>query len=356
MLAADGSGLLALGGAGGRDSHLRTAEIVPLTTDAIRIQEWRVPSEGAARQRAAVVFGRESIRLLGGNRGGEGDAFDPERFVDEIVSVSLATMSSSVAGTLPTPRQSMAVVDWEDGRHLLLGGLGPDADGVVRTQADTVVFDAKSTTAAALDLALPDRRTQFRALSYDDRIWVFGGIDFTPGTGEATRPLDVLTFARSVPGAQFESSGIRLPRPRRSFAAARLGSKVWLIGGLGAGFDPVGVCDVFDFATQGWSEGPPPPQAWVSAQACALGRRILVAGGGTMTGRRFAEDRSLWAFDPQSGWSELIAELPFGVRHVTMHARGDRLWFVDTTEAGRITLRSLVPPTATPVVEASLRR
>lgn len=354
--AAGESALLAIGGAG-RGGHLRACEIVPLAGSAVpRVQEWMVASDGAARQRAAVVVDRDRIHLFGGNRGGEGDAFAPERFVDEVCRVSLATMASEVVGELPAARQSMVAVGWDDGRHLLLGGLGPDADGVVRSHADAFAVDARTAAVERAAVTLPDRRTQFQAVPYGGRVWVFGGIDFTPGTGEATRPLDVLVLDPGVEGAKFEPSGIRLPRPRRSFGAAVLGSKVWLVGGLGDGFDPVTECDVFDFETQQWSEGPPPPKAWVSAQVRALGGRIHVACGGTMSGRRFVEDRALWAFEPSTGWTELLGELPFGVRHVTMLAHRDRLWFVDPTESGRIALRALVPPSCAGIAEASMGR
>jgi hypothetical protein len=364
-LAATGDRLLVVGGAG-RGGHMRSVEIVPLSgTREAAVHEWVLPFAGVARNRQTVVLKGDVLHLFGGNRGDGRDRFAPEQFTDEIWTIDLATFAVAAGGRLPSPRQSMAATSFgpRGDATLLLGGLGPvvDAgDGVAaRSLADALVLGDGPAGARPFGAAMPGPRTQFDAVEHGGRIWVFGGVDFTPdrrGEGTAVCATEVLTCDVAQEPRAFADSGIELPRPRRSFGSAKLGAKYYLIGGLGDGFAPVDAMNVFDLETRQWSAAAAPPAAWVSPQACALGGRIYVACGGTMAGMRFTEDRSLAAFDPAAGTWTVVARLPFAARQTHMFAwRGRLLFFGAAEEPGAIAIRVLTPPGAG-AVEASFRR
>jgi hypothetical protein len=361
----DGTLLFALGGAG-RGGHMRNVEAIPLGPTPL-VNEWVVPFPGAARYRETVLLADHELWLFGGNRKDGRERFAPDQFTDEIWRVSLASLAAARAGTLPEARQSMAEValDPRAADTLLLGGLGPGhgANGA-RSHAGAFSYARGSQTARAFGAAMPGPRTQFHAVLHDGKVWVFGGIDFTPdasGNGTATHPTDVLVCDPRQDPPAFVSSGIELPRPRRSFGGALLGTKYWLIGGLGAGFDPAEGCDAFDFATRTWETAPPPPRAWISPQVCTIGERAYLACGGTMQGMKFTEDRALAAFDLRRGWSTVVPELPFAVRHARMLRLGEQLLFctLEDESGGRLVLRALGLPAeaaTAPVVEATFQR
>lgn len=347
---------LVLGGAT-RAGHLPHVELVALAADRrAPIQEWVVAFPGAARTRLGVRLQDDTLHLFGGNGGGR-DRFAASSLSAQTWRLDLGCLSLAPGPDLPAPRQSMAVLALDGERSLLLGGLGtgddPATQAVSRADGVEVAGDAADTFAAAM----PEPRTQFGAVAHDGKVWVFGGIDFRPdgsGGGEASLPTEVLVCDLATEPRTFVRTGIHLPSPRRSFGGVALGAKYYLIGGLGEDFTPVARCDVFDFATRQWSTAPQPPKVWVSPQVCALGSRVFLACGGTMSGMEFTEDRALVEFAPERGWSTVVEALPFPVRGAHMLAWRGRLLFasIDGGEGSpQVTLRALVPP-AVAVVQA----
>lgn len=362
-LTPNGTELVALGGAS-RSGHLSHVEFVPLAADArARIHEWRVGAEHEATHRFALLLHGDALHMFGGNRGAPGDRFDPQQFTTHAVALDLGVLRARPLPALPLARQSMLAVSFGPGsdENLLLGGIGPDREGgtEVRASAETLRFDTKSGT-VALTRPLPSPRTQFQALVHDGKVWIFGGTDFAPdgdGRGEATYPLDVLVTDPKLETLRFEvAEKVRLPGARRSFGAAVVGDTAYLIGGLGAGFAAADGCVAFDFVAQRWRRLPSPPHALVSPQVAAIGDRLYVACGGTMTGQAFLEDRALYSFDESAGWRTVVSELPFSTRHVQMRALRDRLLFVDLRESGVVIVRTLRPEGAPTVVEAAFHR
>ncbi len=355
-LAPDGKELIALGGAS-RSGHMRHIEYVPLFEDAHRMHEWTLPFPGDATYRSAIIVQGDSLLIFGGNKGRKGERFSPEQLTDEAFAIDLVSMRVRPIGKLPEARQSMAAVSWGRKPHqnLLLGGLGPNpaAENLIHTKASSFSFDRRAAKTNAA-VALPSPRTQFQAVTHGHKVWVFGGTDFTPepgGRGKSTYPLDVLSYDTKAEEPKFEKS-VALAAPRRSFGAAVIGDKVYLIGGLAKGFRAAEHCEVFDFGTQEFTDLPAPPKQWVSPQVAAIGDTIYVACGGTMKGQRFAEDLSVTSYHPDRGWRTVVDELPFSTRHVQMRAVRDRLVFVDMRQKSSITLRSMRPADATTVMGA----
>jgi hypothetical protein len=356
-------GVLAIGGAG-RKVHLRTIERLRLdgpsaergAAVAATITQFVLPAPSAVANRQSLVLQGDALWAIGGNRGRSGDRFAADQFVDEIWHVDLADMTARLAGRLPTARQSMTTVTFGTrGEVLLLGGLGPTATGVT-TSDETLLFEPRRNSCTVLPSPLPTPRTQSAAVVRDGLVYVLGGLDFLPddGGGSASPPTrDVLVFDPKDPARGFGPAAFRLPRPRRSFGAAMLGDRLILVGGLGDGFEPVSVADVYDFTSGTWREVAC-PAAWVSPEVAVIGERLYVACGGTMDGRRFTPEATLYSYGHDLGFTA-VTELPFATRHTRMLARGNRLLFYAASpdDGGSIVLRFLEPDRSVHVLGAA---
>ncbi len=358
--ALDAGQLLAIGGAG-RGGHTRTLETIDTTPQPLAtLRECVIPAPGRVTHRQAVFLRDNTLWAFGGNRGTSKDRFAKDQFAEDIWRIDLLEQTAARAGSLPAGRQSMAVATASDGGGpVLLGGLGVAPDGSVRSLASTWRWDARCRELRPF-AELPAGLTQCAAVQLGDDVWVFGGTEFTPdgdGGGTSTESEDVLVCNLRAESPAFVFSGLRLPRPRRSFAAAVLGNEVILLGGLGGDFEHAGPADVLDVAAKTWRslELPTP---WVSPQAAVIGDRLYVACGGTMDGQKFTEDRSLWSWRRDEGWRRLVAELPFPVRHVHMLAQRNRLLFYSANDprGERIVIRTLEPDPSVHVLETAMHR
>jgi hypothetical protein len=269
-------------------------------------------------------------------------------------------MTANHVGDLPAGCQSMATAAWGSRRdNLIFGGLGL-AGEEVRSLDNGFYWDTRRSTMIPCEASLPSPRTQFQLVTHENKVYVIGGTDFRPGKTGGSAVADtgeILVFDPNAEHRTFANSSIQMPRPRRSFGATVVDGKLYLIGGLGNGFQHAGPCDVYDFATGEWSELNA-PTAWVSPQIAAVGSKIYVACGGTMQGQRFTQDRSLWSYGPDHGWQKEHPELPFSVRHLRMLPMRNRLLFyaTETDHGGRILLRILEPDAKVHVLEASFHR
>ena len=344
----DQHSLLVLGG-GSRSGHLRGCERIQLAAPTThRFHELMLPAPGRVTSRQAVVLRDETLWAFGGNRGKDGDRFAAEQFADDIWRIDLAAHTAVRTGSVPIAAQSMAPVSLAAAAGALVGGLGLPAGADRPTSLLTAWrFDARTGQVQPW-ATLPAGRTQGAAVQHGGSLFVFGGTDFTPTAEGGTTSGDCDAVLQCDPAAatpMFRDSGLRLPRPRRSFGTALLGDELLLLGGLGHDFAPVAKVDVLDFATRTWRELDL-PRPWVSPQVAVLGDRIYVACGGTMAGQRFTEDRSLWCWSRAEGWQCVLPDLPFAVRHVQMLARRDHLLFYAANDArsGGIAIRTFTPP------------
>lgn len=339
--------ILAFGGAG-RGGHLRTMEHVAIDQKTRHeMREYVIPAPSQVAYRQALLLQDNTLWALGGNRGKRGERFAPEQFASDIWKIELATMTAKKVGDLPHGCQSMASSVWGNrAQNLVIGGLGT-VDGKVQSLATGFRFDMRRMQAIPYDAQLDAPRTQCQTVYHEGKLYVIGGIDFTPNKrGGSTKgdTRDVLVYDTEADAPTFVRSRIRLPRVRRSHGAAVIGNKLYLIGGLGKGFSHAGPCDVYDFETESWSELEA-PQNWVSPQVSVIGKRLYVACGGTMNGQSFKPDTAVTVFAPDSGWRTVCAELPFQTRHVRMLPHGNRLLFYSANDerGDRITIRTLEP-------------
>lgn len=183
--------------------------------------------------------------------------------------------------------------------------------------ADVARFDPKVGKWEPLP-SLPTPRSSHDLVTVGDKLVVVGGWQMK-GKGEKpewpTTAL-VLDLAASKP----EWKEIPQPFKRRALTAAVVGTKVYVIGGLGAeGADKR--VDVLDVATGKWSEGPDLPGSERNAfspAACTVGGQIVV---NTSAGPvyRLTGKGDAWEKVGESATKRMVARLiPFGTDRVIL--------------------------------------
>lgn len=350
--------------------HTRLVERMALDDRTPRVLEWSVPFAGDARSRHVAVVDRGAVWLAGGNRNRGQHHFGVDDFSAEVWRVQLADMSVHREDDMPFHGQSMraAVV----GRSaFVLGGFGPTLvepggeEATVRSRAGLVEFAPRSAEWLPVAAELPSPRSKFHAEVVDSSIWLFGGNDHDPRRpkGEQTRyPLDVPVVHVDDEGVRAADSGVALPRPRSGFAAGRIGSRLYLVGGIDPDYETVTTVDVFDFETRSWSTAPAPGTSRLGGQIVVLDGRIYLAGGSARDADGdFGPVAAVEEFEPGRGWTTVVESLPFSMRHVHLLANNGRLLFVSTYEEGpnRVTVRVLDPRPARVepgVIEAAMHR
>ncbi|MDX6482007.1 MAG: hypothetical protein QOG85_2517 [Gaiellaceae bacterium] len=182
--------------------------------------------------------------------------------------------------------------------------------------------------------SMPERRSYFAAAAIAGKIYVSGGMVGASGTYvarlERFNPLlnqwrrlpDQPRLARAAAGAAYRnslyviggqtpskvtrrvlayhprthrwSSSLPLPVPRYNAAAAALGGKLYVAGGV-RGFDPVRTVFVFD--GQRWSTAAPLPQALHTEALVVFRKELWSIGGFDRNGERV---RSVWIYSPST--------------------------------------------------------
>ena len=269
--------LLAIGGAS--DRHLATCELLPTQRTTLHVQQWSLPCSHPARNRQGFAVHGDTLFVMGGNRGAKQHDFEPEHFVAETCAIDLRTMQATARAAMPAARQSFGALPAGD-RLLALGGFGYE-NGGGRSQPSFTSYVPKA-DAWHQGPSLPEPRTQFGFVHTAENFWVLGGIDYAPD-----RKGNEFVFVDSVlrwDGADgvFEPVA-KLPQPRRAFGCAAMAGRIWLVGGMKEGFEPVPEVDTFELATKTWSMGPRPTATRVSPFLVSLDGALVLAGGSMAT-------------------------------------------------------------------------
>lgn len=104
---------------------------------------------------------------------------------------------------------------------------------------------------------LPQPRSSHDAVVVGDRLYVFGGWWMKGRGQESTWHETALVLDLSDKNPRWRE--IPQPFQRRALAAARQGTKVYVFGGLTEDGESVRTVNIFDTATETWSEGPSLP-------------------------------------------------------------------------------------------------
>jgi N-acetylneuraminic acid mutarotase len=101
-----------------------------------------------------------------------------------------------------------------------------------------------------------------------------------------------------------------MPSARQEVAAAAVGGRVWVIGGLAANAEPVPTVETFDPALDLWEPRVPLPVALHHAAAAVVGERLFVVGGYTGGRVRWTASDAVYEFVPGREAWEARASMP----------------------------------------------
>jgi len=213
-----------------------------------------------------------------------------------------ASAGFAVTGTMVTPRSSPTATTLLDGRVLITGG---NVRTVRRAaSAGAELFDPASGAFAATGAMTVPRWDHAAALLHDGRVLIVGGssgadddgISFTQANGELYDPL-LGTF--SAVSSDIEIGG------ERATATTLADGRVLVVGGWIQGQGTVARAQLFDPASDTFSETGAPHFARIVHTATLLADgRVLVAGGTSSTGGLLD---SAETYDPGTGRFTLLA-------------------------------------------------
>lgn len=180
------------------------------------------------------------------------------------------------------PAQSVALVS--NGTHLFrVGGMeahneaGADAD--LHSVSTVERFDPKTRTWTTLP-SLPEARSSHDAVIVGDALFVVGGWKLEGDMKKASWHENILRLDLQHPEQGWEP--IDAPMQRRGLAAAPLGEKFVVIGGLTPGREVTQKVEIYDPSTKHWSLGPDFPGPAFGVSAAAIDGRVYASGSDGM--------------------------------------------------------------------------
>jgi len=176
------------------------------------------------------------------------------------------------------------------GKIYVPGGF-QQTDGNVSASAAFEVYDPGSNAWSAL-AGMPTARHHLMAAGHNDRIYVFGGIDFSGAVTD--------TAWRYDPADDIWSQLANIPVPIAAGAAVSLGDNIYLVGGI-----PDGTINLrYHPATDTWTQMAPIQQPREHTAAVAMdGKIYALAGRWNRT-----ELASVEVYDPQTNsWTEVAS-------------------------------------------------
>jgi N-acetylneuraminic acid mutarotase len=130
------------------------------------------------------------------------------------------------------------------------------------------------------------------------------------------------TLAYDVATETWTASGLTArPFPGNHHAAEVFDGKLYLFGGLGG--DSEGRVQIYDPATDHWTEGAPMPFAAGSSSSAVIGDQIYVAGGVVGPSATTAQAAR---YDPATDTWQAIAPMPQGRNHAAAESDGSKMY------------------------------
>jgi len=142
--------------------------------------------------------------------------------------------------------------------------------------AEVAAYDPKAKTWATFP-SLPAGRSSHDVVAVGDKLVVVGGWQMTGESGSSVWADTTLVCDTAAKSPAWEA--IPQPFKRRALAAAVIGSKVYVIGGLTESGESVRKVEILDLATRTWSTGPEFPgtdRTGFNPAACNVGGRLYV--------------------------------------------------------------------------------
>jgi Tol biopolymer transport system component len=228
------------------------------------------------------------LYVVGGHQGRE-HTYPPESFLDRVDILDIKTGIWSEGAPRPVAAHGYDLEEC-DGNIYAFGGFAFSADHKPRWKSLGQVdrYNPNTNTWTTVG-QMPRKRSSNVAAKVGDKVYILGGWDSTPKSdndaeGEFHRAVDVFDCKTET----FVESKIELPDPlRRAFTGVVRDGKILLIGGLGVGathFELLDAVTEFDPATETFKELPKLPFPTFAPAAGWMNGSLFVFGGMFKTG------------------------------------------------------------------------
>lgn len=171
--------------------------------------------------------------------------------------------------SMPTARATEHVAVYHNGRAYVIGGRTFDAPGggaISSVEIYDVASDAWTSASP-----LPEPRSDFGAVVFNNRIYVIGGLDQSGAVRNTVFIYDIATNTWA--------SGSPMPQGRASYAAGVCGSQIYTIAGIDPGFSLQTSNYAYDPGSDSWTVSVPIPNPTAEAQGVSLPEGIYVVSG-----------------------------------------------------------------------------
>ena len=237
-----------------------------------------------ARSSFGAISHQGKIYVAGGHQGPE-HTYPKESFLDalEVYDESLKTWKSLAPMSVAKHGFQMTA----HGNYLyVFGGFTYSEDHLPKWKSvDTVErYDIKNNTWTTLAGKLPNKRSSNALAKVGDKVYLLGGWDSTPKfkndkEGRFLRDIDIFDLNTE---SSYKST-LKLPDPlRRALTAVTIKNDIFLLGGIGEGashFEWVDNFTKLNTETNTWKELPPLPFATFAPGAGEIEGDIFLIGG-----------------------------------------------------------------------------
>ena len=297
-----------------RGGYLSNVEVVDLNIkhrEEPKFTRWETPFAGDAKQSQLVYLHGGGLFALGGNRSRDTHGKAADSFSDQAFRFDVANRSVEKLPSMPRALRSGTIAvsgTRSDATLHAMGGLAI-TDGKYGSTNTIYSYNLRNKAWTDGTMLMPTHRSMFRVGQHDGMLYIFGGSEVIDGkrgigsvlwrwSGKATDAVEIV-------------AGKPLPRGRRSGGGAQIGSKYYLVGGLGADSQVPKETDVFDMATQTWSVAASPKSPRVFGSMAAVGGKLYLSGGLAEFSGDSKPVPSLEVYDPKTDqWTTLLEKQP----------------------------------------------
>jgi N-acetylneuraminic acid mutarotase len=178
------------------------------------------------------------------------------------------------------------------------------------------------------------------AAAVGGKLYVVGGCESQPGSGPDCRIGITNGLIEFDPATQAWTPRAPAPTARMHMAAAEIGGKLYVTGGMGAcpPCSPITTLEVYDPSTDTWTTKTPMPRAHIQPYAGVIGGKLYLAGGGN------GGSTSSWVdvYDPGTDSWTSGTDMPQAYQTGTAGVIGDRLYVVAGQDADGANLRTVL--------------
>ena len=301
-----------------------TSMAAPHVTSSIAMIAKHFPDENMLQRVNRVLSGSTELTSLSGKVGSGGRLNIAESINPDLVYRPMILAADKTEGLIKGSLFSLEGIEFgEDmGKVYFSNGHDSKVEGVVNSWSDTKIkvrvpenagqfislesasqkSSVTSLKGSAWEHIAPlgeGPRTFATAVSYKDKIYVFGGIAGNRKNASAVEVYD--------PVASAWSKVAPMPTPRYMTSAAVLKGKIYLVAGIDSNRKLSNIIEVYDPATDTWAAADtiaPLPKALFSGKAVTLDGSLYYVGGAENAPRRVILNTLYKYNEADNTWSE----------------------------------------------------